>query len=303
LDGLDPMLAWAMGSVTGHTVLALWIGGQLYIIESTNKNSYWDVNGVQKTPYQQWLNKAKAADYQVVWSPLTAEARATFNASAAIEYFDTVEGYDYGYQTLLWGWQDTVTDNYPCLPPDRTLCMTPHHVQVLFGFFHRSLPDVADVLYLEAWNKRVGTKGLGLAEVLQVANKSGIPAEVVPTIVEQDTWLYNTTRYGVVTDGPALVCCTFVCEVWKHAGLFGKLADSILCSEQTNLDDYSMNLLTTPSTLPSQCKAADPNNPLCQLEGKYTLELGTAYGSRPLYAHMDESCPSLAPDYSRPAGC
>ena len=24
LDGLDPMIAWAMGAATGHTAIALW---------------------------------------------------------------------------------------------------------------------------------------------------------------------------------------------------------------------------------------------------------------------------------------
>lgn len=62
LDGLDPMLAWAvsagahmlaflivlffkMGSTTGHTTVALWIDGELYICESTVKDSYWPTNG------------------------------------------------------------------------------------------------------------------------------------------------------------------------------------------------------------------------------------------------------------------
>jgi len=41
LDGLDPMLAWAMGSTTGHTTVALWKRGStaaadaLYVCEST----------------------------------------------------------------------------------------------------------------------------------------------------------------------------------------------------------------------------------------------------------------------------
>lgn len=55
LDGLDPMLAWGMGSTTGHAVAALWIDGELYICESTVVDSYWPTNGIQKTPYRQWL--------------------------------------------------------------------------------------------------------------------------------------------------------------------------------------------------------------------------------------------------------
>lgn len=42
LDGLDPMLGWAMGSTTGHTTVAIRDDdGQLYIHESTVKDDYW----------------------------------------------------------------------------------------------------------------------------------------------------------------------------------------------------------------------------------------------------------------------
>lgn len=34
LDGLDPMLAWGMGSVTGHTTIAHRIDGVLHVCES-----------------------------------------------------------------------------------------------------------------------------------------------------------------------------------------------------------------------------------------------------------------------------
>ena len=29
LDGLDPMIAWAMGAATGHTAIALWENGEV----------------------------------------------------------------------------------------------------------------------------------------------------------------------------------------------------------------------------------------------------------------------------------
>ena len=306
LDGLDPMLAWAMGARTGHTVLALWMDQprQLYIVESTNNNSYWPVNGIQRHRYQDWLDLAGNASYNVVWAPLTAEAAAVFNETAAAEYFYTQEGFDYGYHNLLWGWQDTVIDNYPCLPPSFELCLTPHHVQLLFGFIDRVIPTVGDILFIQAWNKRLGTSGLSFAELLQHANQTAnISAEELPLIVERDDWMYDTNRYGQPAQGPAQVCCTFVCNVWKQGGLFGNLSSTIQCAEQTNFDDYSLDLLTTPKQLPKQCTSADPANSLCQLEGAYTLELGAEYGQRAAYAHMDERCPSLAPNYSRPSNC
>jgi len=240
-----------------------------------------------------------------VWAPLSAEARAVFNATSALEYFSSVEGYDYGYQNILWGWQDTQVDNYPCLPPSfGDLCLTPAHVQILFGALDRGVNATANILFKQAWNKRVGTEGLSFAEILQYANQTaGIRAEDIPVIVEKDSWVYETTRYGEDTVGPALVCCTFVCEMWKAGGLFGNLSRSINCAEQTNLDDYTLNFLTTPAKLPKQCVQADPNNTLCQLEGEYSVDLGDVYASREPYAHMDEFCPSRAPSYERPSGC
>ncbi len=34
LDGVDPLLAWGMGSTNGHTTVALWMDGELYVTES-----------------------------------------------------------------------------------------------------------------------------------------------------------------------------------------------------------------------------------------------------------------------------
>lgn len=123
LDGLDPMLAWAMGSTTGHATTALWMGGQLYVCESTVKAPHWPVNGIQKTPYRTWLAQVNAAGQGAVHAPLSAEARASFNETAAVEFFLAHEGMDYGYHTLLWGWLDTIADNYPCVAPDFQTCL------------------------------------------------------------------------------------------------------------------------------------------------------------------------------------
>lgn len=73
------------------------------------------------------------ASYQVVHAPLNAEFAAKFNVTAALRYFATVEGVDYGYRNMLWGWVDTVKDNYPCVPPDfSSKCLEWQHIEVLF---------------------------------------------------------------------------------------------------------------------------------------------------------------------------
>lgn len=72
LDGLDPMLAWAMGSTTGHVTAALRIDGELYVVESTTKDSYWPTNGIQATPYREWLQLVRRCRVPRACSPHTA---------------------------------------------------------------------------------------------------------------------------------------------------------------------------------------------------------------------------------------
>jgi hypothetical protein len=302
LDGMDPMLAWAMGSTTGHVTTALWIGGQLYVCESTAKGAHWPVNGVQKTPYRTWLAQVKAAGQNAVHAPLTPEARARYNETAALEWFLTVEGLNYGYHTLLWGWIDTQYDNYPCLPPDWGTCLTWDAMEVVFGWMDAWLPSIGDLLFNEAFNHRLGTTGLKAPELFYTAVTQGLAVSQLPTVVEEDAWLYNTTRYGQVAQGRSLVCCVFVCGMWKSAGVFGDLTDSVNCGELTNYDDYILQILQPDTPRPAQCVAADPDNTLCQIEGQYTLHLNDFATKQP-YAHMAETCPSQAPNYTRPNDC
>ena len=116
LDGIDPIIMLASGSHVGHSVMALRMDGVLYIVESQGA-WYWPQAGIQKTPYKQWIEWAKNADFNVVHMPLSAEARAKFNESAAIEFYKKMEGLPYGYHNFLFGQFDTPTDNLPPLMP------------------------------------------------------------------------------------------------------------------------------------------------------------------------------------------
>lgn len=110
------MPALPQGSTTGHTTVAVrHPDGDLYVHESTAKDSYWPVNGIQATPYvahvpcvltvgscvtldgtascplsrfKQWIAQAKAASFNVVHAPLSDENRAKFNTTAALEFFE-----------------------------------------------------------------------------------------------------------------------------------------------------------------------------------------------------------------------
>lgn len=302
LDGLDPMLAWAMGSTTGHTTVALRMDGELYVAESTVADSYWPTNGIQATPYRQWLKQAKHAGFHVVWAPLTPEARARFNETAAVEFFRENAGLNYGYNNLLFGWLDTVSDNYPCLPPDYKHCMSWEVVEILYAAMDRLAPATADQLFGQALNHRLGTDRLRAPELLRQTHARGIAAHTLPTLVEQDAWRYRTTKNGKPVEGRSMVCCVFVCHVWKAAGLFANFTDAVNCGELTNWDDYALNVLQARPDRPAACRAADPDNALCQLMGDHKVTLNNLSSKAP-YPHMAEHCPSKAPHYEKPPRC
>ena len=242
LDGIDPLLAWAMGATNGHVTTAMWIDGELFVCESTIADSYWPTDYVQRTPYRQWIQQAIDADMNVIYAPLNEAARKNYNETAAAAFFKNVEGIDYGFQTIIWGWLDTARENFPCLPPDfSSNCFTWELLEPLIALTDRYVPEIGDQIWNPGFAHRLNINApLRTAELYQEAGKQGFAAsnEVI-TIVEQDSWVYNTTRWGEPYVGKAMVCCVFVCNTWKAAGIFGELADSINCAEFTNWDDVS----------------------------------------------------------------
>ena len=83
---------------------------------------------------------AEKADYNLVWVPLSDESRANFNETAANAFIDSMLGIDYGYQNMLMGWIDTLSANYPCLPPTYDQCLAPELLEVLFTNLERLIP-------------------------------------------------------------------------------------------------------------------------------------------------------------------
>ena len=287
LDGLDPMLAWGMGSATGHITSAQWMDGELYIVESTVTDSYWPTDGIQKTPYYTWLKQAAEASFNVVHCPLKESYRAKYNSTAAIDFFLENEGYEYGYQTMLWGWIDTLRDNYPCIPDDySSVCLQWELVESLFAIIDRNIPEISDLMWNPAWNKRIETVGLSTSDIYYSAMKNkNLDSRFIPTIPEQDSWMYDTTRNGKPAVGKAMVCCVFVCNMWKASGMFGDL--DINCGEFTNSDDYQLNIF---------------EDEYKQILGQWTVTL-EGYNSIDPYDYMYETCESLAPDYVKSPHC
>ncbi len=81
---------------------------------------YWPTNGIQKTPWNLWIQQAINASYNVVHAPLTKAAAAQFNVTAALAWFETVEGFDYGCVPAVRfvGWARALAcTGVPCPPP------------------------------------------------------------------------------------------------------------------------------------------------------------------------------------------
>ena len=116
-------------------------------------------------------------------------------------------------------------------------------------------------------------------------------------IVEEDGWQYD----GQYHDGNAMVCSSFVVALWKAAGLFDVPINAV---EFTPKDAYQLDIFNKnwADERPQACKDADPESHFCQLLGKYRYTFPGFSSIKP-YAHMNERCPSIAPEFIRPDGC
>merc|ERR1712070_610241 len=109
---------------------------------------------------------------------------------------------------------------------------------VLVSMLEDFAGDIAELMFVPGLRRRVDVaEGANWAEVLQSAHaKFDGKVSELPTSPEQDDWVYNTTRNGKKAEGPQRMCDALVCSI---------------------------------------CKAADPDNELCQISGKYTMHLRT----------------------------
>lgn len=159
----------------------------------------------------------------------------------------------------------------------------------------RLQPDYASNMWNEALNKRLGTKGLDLPGVMVETERQGIPFEELLAIPEKDNWKYS--------DGYSTSCVAFVLEIYKQAGLFGSVADSVQVTEFTVRDAYMLKFYEDDkSRLPAWCGTSNTSRTYCQILGEYDMEL-PGYNTIEPYANMNERCPSLPPSYDRPAQC
>lgn len=96
----------------------------------------------------------------------------------------------------------------------------------------------------QALNQRVNTKNKSVSEVYKIALEKGWDTRMLPTIPEQDNWVYSTTRNGEPYESPEMVCHEFVCQVFKAAGVYKSAGyeDNFNCNEFSLFDVYKLDI-------------------------------------------------------------
>jgi len=108
-----------------------------------------------------------------------------------------------------------------------------------------------------------------------------------------DEWVYS--------DGPSMVCSSFVVALWKAAGLFDPY--TVQATEFTPRDLYQTDFIDPAPIVPTNCLVVDPTNPYCQIMGKYRMTFPGISSVAP-YSGMNQECQTEAPSFSRlPQGC
>ncbi|GJX99559.1 hypothetical protein Tco_0356578 [Tanacetum coccineum] len=290
--GFETLEKWASGAYAGHSAVCLRDSeGKLWVGESGHEDEEGN-NLIVMLPWEEWWNYELTKDNNnphIALLPLHPDLRAKFNETAAWEYARSMIGLPYGYHNLIFSWIDTVDGNYP--PP-----LDAHLVASVMTVWNQLQPAYAANIWNEALNKRLGTEGLDLPEILVEVERRGSSFAELLTIPEQDDWIY--------VDGKSTSCVAFILEMYKEAGIFGDLADKIQVTEFTIKDAYTLNFFENNSSrLPTWCNNGDTVKlPFCQITGKYRMEL-PGYNTIEPYPHMAENCPSMPPDYFRPKYC
>ncbi|KAL6547212.1 hypothetical protein OROMI_022933 [Orobanche minor] len=304
--GFETLEKWVTGAFAGHTSVCLKDeSGNLWVGESGHENEkvqnarpgvlinivrFVGEEIIAVIPWDEWWELALRdnSNPQVALLPLHPQVRARFNSTAAWEYACQMAGKPYGYHNMIFSWIDTVADNYP--PP-----LDAHLVISVMSMWTRMQPAYAANMWNEALNMRLGTEDLDLHGILAETERRGITFDQLLTIPEQDEWVYS--------DGKSTTCVAFILSMYKAAGVFGPISNSIQVTEFTIRDAYMLKIFENNMTrLPNWCNNDEDRLPFCQILGEYKMEL-PYYNTLEPYTSMNENCPSLPPTYERPVRC
>ena len=282
-DGLDNIIMIGTGSHIGHSAVAAWIDGELYVLESQD-GWYWPKNGIQRTKWSDWVNYAHIAEFNVAILPIRNDIN--FNPEKAVEWFvNEREGLDYGYRNFIFGWIDTPDQNMPFV-------IEHDHLEFIFTILEKISRSTSDMIVGEAVNMRLQTKNLSLPEVIAEASRRGMSFNELLAVREEDKWVYS--------NGPNLVCSAFVVAFYKAGGLFDGM--DVQATEFGPKDIYQLDIFDKEYKRPNECVLTDPDLPYCQIMGNLKIDL-PGYSTIKPYSHMNEKCPSVGPEFIRLEGC
>ena len=289
LDGVDPLIMIGSGGRSGHSCVCSWIDDELYVLESQD-GWYWPKKGIQRNKWDDWIQWAHNADFNVALLPIREEYRNKFNNTKALEWFENeVEGLNYGYHNFIATWIDTVDRNFPFFA-------TSEIGEFLFSLVSKVYPTLSDTFITELLNIRVGNKKFNLTFQQAVAEAARQNKSVEQLLAEPEL---EGVEYS---DGLNYVCSCFVVAFWKHGGLFDNIDFSP--NEFGPRDVYMLDIFDKNVTRPQECIDDNPDLPYCQITGKFIMELEyDLYSSIKPYDHMNERCSSQGPDFIREDGC
>ena len=286
LDGVDPLIMLGAGGRSGHSAVCSWIDGELYVLESQD-GWYWPKSGIQRNKWEDWIQWAYLADFNVALLPLKEEYRQKFDVNKANAWFENeVEGLPYGYHNFIATWVDTPANNFPFFA-------TSEITEFLFSVVSYFYPAGSDLFITELLNIRLGKTGLTFQQAIAEAARQGKSLEQLIAEPEPEGVVYH--------DGLSYVCSCFVIAYWKHGGLFGDLEFSP--NEFGPKDIYALDIFDKNFKKPQECIDDNPDLPYCQIMGKFVLEMDNTYSTIHPYAHMNERCSSQGPEFIREEGC
>lgn len=287
--GLSLLENWPTGGQCEHVGMFLWGQGDdkntLYVLES----SRW---GIRKTEISEWYQVPNINDDAMfAILKLSDEARASFSADKAWAAYTPLEGLPYGYENFLFAAIDTPNDNYPQLINGDSFFSL---VMML-----DKIPEVnkgLDLVFGQGFNKRLGTEGLKLPEILEEATKKGMSINELFAIPEDPNWIYGEGD----KKGMRFVCSGLVAYLLSEGGALGDV--QVTAQEFTPKDVWNLDIWSRKPPHPD-CLANDFELPFCQIKGYYYFTFNDWNIIKP-YSNMNERCASKAPSYvRRPADC
>ena len=283
-DETAVLIVFGTGGVCNHVGMFLW----------DDQNNLWMVESnppvVRKTLAKDRLPPvftSKGDNMNILM--LSDESRAKFDVQKAWASFNKYDGVIYGWDNIVFSFWDTPESSFTQLANAEILL-------TVVAFLQKIPPasQFATQIINEGLNHRLGTSGLNFEQLVGVMGDRKIAIHDLGTIPEDPSWTYGPDQ------GSRYICSALVTRLLLDAGVFGGL--TVLPHEHTPNDVYNLGIYKT-SGLPVECTINDPRLPYCLISGERALLPFKYYNSIKPYNHMNEQCPSIAPDYFRPANC